>query len=87
LTGDDFNPRHRWRFLIATLLVTPVFLTYIISRIYVPVTEQFAWIEFTSLWTMIGQITGIALVGIWGLFWSAHDRLQMMSPDPGEKEK
>jgi hypothetical protein len=66
----------KWRFLIAIIFIIPVFILYITSRTYFPLSAQYGWIEFTSLWTMAGQIAGVTVVGSWVLFWQAYDRMQ-----------
>jgi hypothetical protein len=76
----------RWRFLAAAVLITPVFIIYIVTRFYVPVSERHAWIEFTALWTMIGQIAGIFLVGSWVLFWLTYDRMKFANM-PSERRR
>jgi hypothetical protein len=51
----------------------------IISRSYFPLSTRYGWIEFTTIWTILGQIAGVALVGSWVLFWNAYDRMQVRS--------
>jgi len=70
------------RFLIAGLLIVPVFVIYLSSRIFLPLTERYAWIEITSLLTMVAQFAGIFVVGSWVLFWLSYDRMQVTSQAP-----
>jgi hypothetical protein len=65
----------RWRFLIGMTLIIPVFLIFVVARYFLPVSHAYSWIEFTALWTMIGQLAGTLLVGTWTMFWLSYQRL------------
>jgi hypothetical protein len=66
----------KWRFVVVTALIVPVVVVYVFARSFFPITERFAWVEFTSFWTIVGQFAGVSLVGAWVVFWNAYDKTQ-----------
>jgi hypothetical protein len=69
----------RRRFVIAFVLIVPVVVIFLVSRAYLPISARYAWIEFTSFWTIVAQFAGILLCTSWRLFWTAYDRMSMAS--------
>lgn len=54
-------------FVLSAALMTPSLLIYLCSRLFLPLSTQYGWIEFVFFWILLGQIAATSLAGIWVL--------------------